>query len=80
MTCGDKPVLSERRAQRRRAVEGGGEVVAEGRPEKVAQEPGSYTGGYLKDLLAKSPRSESPRYGAEKRGFSAALREREVAE
>jgi excinuclease ABC subunit A len=29
----------------------GGEVVAVGTPEQVAQEPRSYTGGYLKPLL-----------------------------
>ena len=32
----------------------GGEVVAEGTPEQVAAEPRSYTGGYLKPMLAKS--------------------------
>jgi excinuclease ABC subunit A len=36
----------------------GGEIVAEGTPEQVAQEPRSYTGGYLKTLLAKSVRAE----------------------
>jgi excinuclease ABC subunit A len=29
----------------------GGEIVAEGTPEEVAEEPQSYTGGYLKQLL-----------------------------
>ncbi len=37
----------------------GGEVVAEGTPEQVAAEPRSYTGGYLKELLAKSVRAEA---------------------
>lgn len=32
----------------------GGEVVAEGTPEQVAQEPRSFTGGYLKGMLAKA--------------------------
>jgi excinuclease ABC subunit A len=36
----------------------GGEIVAEGTPEEVAKEPRSYTGGYLKELLAKSDRTE----------------------
>ena len=31
----------------------GGLVVAEGTPEKVAKTKGSFTGGYLKDMLAK---------------------------
>ena len=33
----------------------GGEIVAEGTPEKVAKEPRSYTGHYLKAVLAKTP-------------------------
>jgi excinuclease ABC subunit A len=36
----------------------GGEIVADGTPEDVAREPRSYTGAYLKDLLAKSFRAE----------------------
>ncbi len=32
----------------------GGEVVAEGTPEKVAKTKGSFTGGYLKEMLAKA--------------------------
>lgn len=32
---------------------GGGEIVAKGTPEKVAKEPRSYTGKYLKKLLEK---------------------------
>jgi excinuclease ABC subunit A len=32
----------------------GGEIVAEGTPEKVAANPKSYTGGYLKELLSRS--------------------------
>jgi excinuclease ABC subunit A len=35
----------------------GGEVVAAGTPEQVAQEPRSFTGGYLKDMLAKQARA-----------------------
>ena len=34
----------------------GGEIVAEGTPEHVAKEPRSYTGQYLKDILARSER------------------------
>lgn len=37
----------------------GGEIVAEGTPEQVAKEARSYTGGYLKALLAK-PASPTP--------------------
>ncbi|MFO1239948.1 MAG: excinuclease ABC subunit UvrA [Sphingomonadaceae bacterium] len=35
----------------------GGEVIAEGMPEQVAENPRSYTGGYLKPLLAKGKRA-----------------------
>ena len=34
----------------------GGEIVAEGTPEKVAAEPRSFTGQYLAPLLARQPR------------------------
>ncbi len=39
--------------------DGGGEIVAKGTPEDVAQEPRSHTGRYLKELL------ESGRFAAE---------------
>jgi excinuclease ABC subunit A len=59
----------------------GGEVVAEGTPEQVAEAPRSYTGGYLKDLLAKSVRAEVRSPIGKKRGRStASAREREAAE
>ncbi|NCQ22822.1 MAG: excinuclease ABC subunit A [Rhodobacteraceae bacterium CG17_big_fil_post_rev_8_21_14_2_50_63_15] len=32
--------------------DGGGEIIAVGRPEEVAKEPRSYTGHYLKEMLA----------------------------
>jgi excinuclease ABC subunit A len=35
----------------------GGEIVAEGTPEKVASNPASYTGSYLKPLLEKGKRA-----------------------
>jgi hypothetical protein len=75
-------VLGERRAQPRRAVAGGGEVVAEGTPEQVAQEPRSDTGGYLKDLLSKSVRAErvEATSSKKKRASSASVRQREAAE
>ena len=59
----------------------GGEIVAEGTPEQVAAEPRSYTGGYLKELLAKSERAEiiSPLRPKKKRG-SAPTREQQAAE
>jgi excinuclease ABC subunit A len=59
----------------------GGEIVAEGTPEQVASEPRSYTGGYLKELLAKSDRTEvKSAIGRKKRRPSVATREREAAE
>jgi excinuclease ABC subunit A len=38
----------------------GGEIVAEGTPEAVASEPRSFTGQYLKPVLAKSPVQPTP--------------------
>jgi excinuclease ABC subunit A len=37
----------------------GGEIVAEGTPEDIAAKSRSYTGYYLKDVLAKSVRVEA---------------------
>jgi excinuclease ABC subunit A len=37
------------------AGDGGGRVVAQGRPEDVAAAPSSYTGRYLRSLLASLP-------------------------
>ncbi len=37
----------------------GGEIIAEGTPEDVADNPRSYTGSYLKPLLARSARVEA---------------------
>jgi excinuclease ABC subunit A len=68
---GDKPVLSE--------VEGGGEIVAEGTPEDMAKKRRSYTGGYLKELLAKSVRAE-PVAAPMKKKRSNSVRQREAAE
>jgi excinuclease ABC subunit A len=57
----------------------GGEIVAEGTPEQVAEEARSYTGGYLRQLL-EGPRAE-PAPLRKKRGrASASVREREAAE
>lgn len=36
--------------------DGGGEVVAVGRPEDIAKEPRSYTGHFLKELLKRRPK------------------------
>jgi excinuclease ABC subunit A len=55
----------------------GGEIVAEGTPEQVAEVARSYTGGYLKPLLSKSVRAEpveGPLFASKKR------RQREAAE
>ena len=35
--------------------DGGGEIVAAGRPETIVQEKRSYTGEFLKELLARRP-------------------------
>lgn len=40
--------------------DGGGMIVAEGRPEDVAKEKKSYTGAYLKEVLKKSSSRETP--------------------
>ncbi|HEX8365024.1 MAG TPA: excinuclease ABC subunit UvrA [Allosphingosinicella sp.] len=61
----------------------GGEVVAEGTPEQVAKEPRSYTGGYLKELLAKSVRADEAsglKVAKKRRGAAARVREPEAAE
>ena len=34
--------------------EAGGEIVAEGPPEQIAQTPGSYTGKFLAEVLPKT--------------------------
>jgi excinuclease ABC subunit A len=36
----------------------GGLIVAEGTPEQVANEPKSFTGQYLKPMLARAPKVE----------------------
>jgi excinuclease ABC subunit A len=43
----------------------GGEIVAEGTPEAVANEPRSFTGQYLKPTLAKSPTSSPAQAGVQ---------------
>jgi excinuclease ABC subunit A len=59
----------------------GGEVVAQGTPEDVAKEPRSFTGHYLKDVLAKGVREERAEGMAKrKRGSRTSVREREAAE
>lgn len=55
----------------------GGEIVAEGTPEDIANFPGSYTGGYLKPLLTVV-RSDLQVTSARKK--RASMREREAAE
>ena len=45
----------------------GGEIVAEGTPETVADEPRSFTGQYLKPVLAKSPVQPTPEIKPKKR-------------
>ena len=39
----------------------GGEIVAEGTPEQVAQVSGGYTGGYLKPMLERQTERACPR-------------------
>jgi len=43
--------------------DGGGQIVAFGTPEQVAQEPQSWTGRYLKDLLARRAPTAKPARG-----------------
>jgi excinuclease ABC subunit A len=57
----------------------GGEIIAEGTPEQVSDEPRSYTGGYLKPLL-QGPRAEIVATPKKKARSSASMREREPAE
>jgi excinuclease ABC subunit A len=38
--------------------DGGGELVAQGRPEDIVAEPRSYTGQFLKELLERRPRGK----------------------
>jgi excinuclease ABC subunit A len=40
--------------------DGGGRVVAEGRPEDIAKAPESYTGRFLADLLKRRPTKRTP--------------------
>jgi excinuclease ABC subunit A len=56
----------------------GGEVVAQGTPEQVAEEPRSYTGHYLKPLLQVA-RAEAVA-AKPKRKRKVAAQEREAAE
>jgi excinuclease ABC subunit A len=39
----------------------GGTVIAEGTPEAVADNPDSYTGQFLKPILADAPARKTPR-------------------
>ncbi|MCY1378304.1 UvrABC system protein A [compost metagenome] len=39
--------------------DGGGEIVAVGRPEDIVKEKRSYTGQFLKDLLERRPRRKA---------------------
>jgi excinuclease ABC subunit A len=56
-----------------------GEIVAEGTPEQVAQEPRSYTGRYLAQLL-QGDRAEPAAKPARKKRGSSSMRQREAAE
>lgn len=56
----------------------GGEIVAEGTPEDVADELRSYTGSYLKPLL-KGARAEIIPEKKKKAGASSSMPEREAA-
>ncbi|HEX8193582.1 MAG TPA: excinuclease ABC subunit UvrA [Allosphingosinicella sp.] len=59
----------------------GGEVVAQGTPEQVAEEPRSYTGSYLKELLSKSEPVESAlKSSRKKRRTSVSMRGQQAAE
>ncbi|WP_129794118.1 excinuclease ABC subunit UvrA [Sphingosinicella sp. CPCC 101087] len=59
----------------------GGEIVAEGTPEQVAEEPRSYTGSYLKPLLKGGVAQTASEPARKKKGGAKAKeREREAAE
>ncbi len=58
----------------------GGEIVAEGTPEQVSEEPRSYTGAYLKALLNPRVAEAVAAPARKKRGSSALMRQREAAE
>jgi excinuclease ABC subunit A len=45
--------------------DGGGELVASGTPEDIVREPRSYTGAFLKELLARRPVGKKKRQAAE---------------
>ncbi len=47
--------------------DGGGEIVATGTPEDIVREPRSYTGRFLKEVLARRP-SSTPRAVSGKKG------------
>jgi excinuclease ABC subunit A len=41
--------------------EGGGRIIAEGTPEDIAAQAGSYTGRYLAEMLATGQTAKPPR-------------------
>jgi excinuclease ABC subunit A len=47
---------------------GGGQIIAEGTPEQVAETRGSYTGTYLKPILAQHNARRGARASADVRG------------
>ena len=53
--------------------DGGGEVVAEGTPEQIARNPKSYTGQYLKPVLARKAKGGRTRGGVGPRNGLAAI-------
>jgi excinuclease ABC subunit A len=57
----------------------GGEIVATGTPEQVAEEPRSYTGHYLKPLLQGS-NAEVVAAKPRKKRASSSIRQQEAAE
>ncbi len=57
----------------------GGEIVAEGTPEQVAEEPRSYTGSYLKPLL-QGARAEVATHRRSQQARRSSMRERRSAE
>jgi len=59
----------------------GGQIVVEGTPEDIAQQPRSYTGQYLAEILAKAKRAEAgPAMKLTKGRARTPKREREAAE
>jgi hypothetical protein len=57
LICG----TNDRREARKHAFDGGGEIVAVGTPEDIVREKRSYTGAFLKPVLARGSGRGKPK-------------------